>query len=234
MLEHKPLSAIAGLQTDWLKAKHHFAIGPYGNPRHQPLGNLYVWNDDELAPHSGFPLHSHAEVEIITYVREGAVTHHDNLGNVERIEAGDVQVMSAGTGIRHSGHNEENIPTRIFQIWLHPAERAQPPHYATRPFPKDDRAGAFVTLASRNPSARVLPIRAAAELLAATLTAGTVVDQPLDKDGIGRLAYLVPASGTIMVNDIRVAAREGLVIRDEPIIRVEALSDAELVLVLAS
>lgn len=85
MLELRPSDEISGLNEGWLNAKHHFSIGPYGNPAHGPVGNLYVLNDDEIAPHSGFPLHHHANVEIITYVRDGAVTHEDNLGNREKI-----------------------------------------------------------------------------------------------------------------------------------------------------
>src|ERR1700686_3877561 len=111
MIEHRRIDEIGGTELDWLKAKHHFALGPYGNPAHKPVGNLYVWNDDEIAPRSGFPLHEHADVEIVTYVREGVITHTDSLGNKGYVHAGDVQVMSAGTGIRHSESNGGHLPT---------------------------------------------------------------------------------------------------------------------------
>ena len=99
MLRHKPLSEISGADAGWLKAKHHFAMGPYGNPAHKPFGNLIVLNDDEVAPHTGFDLHPHANLEIVSYIRDGVVTHGDNHGNIGKTEAGDVQVMSAGTGM---------------------------------------------------------------------------------------------------------------------------------------
>lgn len=120
MLTLRPYEEIGGDDLGWLKAKHHFAIGGYGNPNHSPVGVLYVLNDDQIAPGSGFPMHPHANVEIISYVREGVVTHEDSLGNRGKTRAGDVQVMSAGTGIHHTEYNEGDAPTRLFQIWLHP------------------------------------------------------------------------------------------------------------------
>src|SRR5271168_2743120 len=112
------------------------------------VGGLRVWNDDEVAPGTGFDPHPHREMEIITYVRQGAITHHDSLGNKGRTEAGDVQVMSAGSGIRHAEYNLESDPTRIFQIWIEPTRRGGPPSWGARPFPKAERTGRFVTLAS--------------------------------------------------------------------------------------
>jgi redox-sensitive bicupin YhaK (pirin superfamily) len=231
MIEHKPLAEIAGAQTDWLKAKHHFALGHYGNPGHRPVGNLYVWNDDEIAPHSGFPLHHHADVEIITYVREGVITHEDDLGNKGRTKAGDVQVMSAGTGIRHAERNDETMPTRIFQIWIAPRQRGGSPRWGTRPFPKADRSGRFIALASGRSSAEALPIRADAEIYGAVLFAGTVTEFEFED---GASAYLVPAAGTVAINGIRMEACEGLAVRDERSIRIEALTDAELVMVVTA
>ncbi len=172
MIEHRPFDAIGGLDLGWLKAKHHFAIGPYGNPAHRAVGLLYVWNDDEIAPHAGFPLHPHADVEIITYVREGVITHEDDLGNKGYAKAGDVQAMSAGTGIRHSERNDEETPTRIFQIWIKPNHPGGAPRWSARPFPKADRAGRFVPLASGYGSPDALPIRADAEVFGAVLPAG--------------------------------------------------------------
>ena len=99
-------------------------------------GSLRVWNDDEIAPNTGFPAHPHANMEIITYVREGAITHQDSLGNKGRTEAGDVQVMSAGTGIRHSEYNLEPTKTRIFQIWIEPTTQGGQPTWGAKPFPK--------------------------------------------------------------------------------------------------
>ena len=127
MIEHRPISELGGGDLGWLKAFHHFHIGGQGNPAHKALGNLYVWNDDDLAPGTGFPPHAHRDVEIITYVREGYVSHRDSLGNERRTEAGDVQVMSAGTGIQHAEVGAPDQRTKIFQIWLQPRQRGASP-----------------------------------------------------------------------------------------------------------
>ncbi|MFM0097155.1 pirin family protein [Paraburkholderia nemoris] len=231
MIEHRSLAKIGGLDIGWLKAKHHFAIGRYGNSAHRPVGSLYVWNDDEIAPHTGFAMHPHANVEIITYVREGVISHEDDLGNRGHTKAGDVQVMSAGTGIRHSERNDEETPTRIFQIWIEPNHPGGAPRWSTQAFPRADRAGQFVSLASGSGAPDALPIRADAEVFGATLLAGDTARLDL---GVGYGAYLVPAMGSVIVNGVRLAAREGVALREEPSIEVEALSDAELILVVAA
>src|ERR1700726_4614117 len=120
MIERRPFNELAGQDRGWLKAKHHFSFADHGDPARMGWGSLRIWNDDEIAPNSGFPPHAHANMEIITYVRDGAVIHRDSLGNTGRIVAGDVQVMSAGTGIRHAEYNLEPQTTRIFQIWIEP------------------------------------------------------------------------------------------------------------------
>jgi redox-sensitive bicupin YhaK (pirin superfamily) len=109
MIEHRPFKELGGEDHGWLKAKHHFSFAEYADPARMGWGSLRVWNDDEIAPDTGFPPHPHANMEIITFVREGAVTHKDSLHNEGRTEAGDVQVISAGSGIRHAEYNlEEN------------------------------------------------------------------------------------------------------------------------------
>lgn len=229
MIEHRPKSSLGGGDHGWLKALHHFAIGDAGNSAHGPLGDLIVWNDDEFVPDSGFPLHRHANVEIITYVREGVVTHRDSLGNTGETKAGDVQVMSAGTGIRHEEVNRHDVPTKIFQIWIRPRSAGGAPHWGSRPFPKDSRIGHFVTLASGfAEDADALPIRADARVLGATLTPGQQLDYDLAQ---GRKAYLVPARGSVRINDVVLHARDGAAVRNEPHLTIEALEDAELVLV---
>ena len=124
MIELRPFNRLGAADHGWLKAKHHFSFGSHYDPGNMGHGALRVWNDDEIAPNTGFPAHPHANMEIITYVREGAITHQDSLGNKGRTEAGDVQVMSAGSGIRHSEYNLEAKPTRIFQIWIEPRRMA--------------------------------------------------------------------------------------------------------------
>jgi quercetin 2,3-dioxygenase len=188
-----------------------------------------VWNDDEIAPGTGFPPHPHADMEIITYVRQGAITHQDSLGNKGRTEAGDVQVMSAGTGIRHSEYNLEPGTTTLFQIWIQPSSRGLKPSWGTKPFPKQDRSGRFVTLASGiDGDADALPIRAEARMLGAALKAGETAEYRL---GEGRRAYLVPALGSVEVNGVRLAARDGAAIDKERVLRVTVIEDTEIVLV---
>jgi len=140
MIELRPFAKLGGADHGWLKAKHHFSFASYYDPGNMGHGALRVWNDDEIAPNSGFPAHPHANMEIITYVREGAITHQDSLGNKGRTEAGDVQVMSAGSGIRHSEYNLEPTRTKIFQIWIEPTTEGGAPTWGAKPFPKADRS----------------------------------------------------------------------------------------------
>jgi redox-sensitive bicupin YhaK (pirin superfamily) len=188
-----------------------------------------VWNDDAIAPHTGFPAHPHSDMEIITYVREGAISHRDSLGNAGRTEAGDVQVMSAGSGIRHSEYNEEEDTTTLFQIWILPDGRGGEPSWGTRPFPKDDRAGRFVTLASGiDGDDDALPIRSNARVLGATVKAGDSVTYPLTPD---RHAYLVPAVGRIRIDDVEINARDGAAITGVDEVTITAIEDSEIVMV---
>ncbi|MFA6230397.1 MAG: pirin family protein [Rhodanobacter sp.] len=229
MIERRAFNTLGGANHGWLDAKHHFSFASYHDPRRMGWGALRVWNDDTIAPQTGFPPHSHADMEIITYVREGAITHRDNLGNEGRTEAGDVQVMSAGSGITHSEYNLEPGTTRIFQIWIMPDSHGQPPAWGARPFPKGDRSGRFVALASGfNDDAGALPLRTKARVLGATLKAGETTEYPLDA---GRHAYLVPSTGVVEVNGTRLETRDGAAIRDESVLRITAIEDSELVLV---
>ena len=229
MIELRPFAELGGGHHGWLDSKHHFSFAEYHDDARMYWGRLRVWNDDEIAAGSGFATHSHANMEIITYVTQGAITHKDSLGNIGRTEAGDVQVMSAGTGIQHSEHNLESETTKLFQIWIMPNQRGGAPSWGARPFPKDARSGRFVTLASGLESdAGVLPIRADARVAGATLTAGEATEYRL---GAGRYAYLVAAKGAITVNGVHAGARDGLAIADEDVLRVVAEEDAEVVLV---
>src|SRR5246500_3790430 len=198
----------------WLKAHHHFVVSAKGNRANRPLGALVVWNDDEIAPGTGFGRHSHADMEIITYVRQGVVTHEDSAGNVGRTVAGDVQVMSAGTGISHSEHNYSADTLKLFQIWLLPRQRGGTPRWGSRSFPKADRAGRLIVLASGDPNnTEALPIRADARVMGATLLAGT----SLTHTPVGfRHTYLAPAEGVIFVNGQRVAFGDGIAAAGEP------------------
>ena len=228
MIERRPKDDLGRFDFGWLDTRHHFSFGDYHDPARMGWGQLRVWNDDEIASETGFPPHPHRDMEIITYVREGAITHQDSLGNTGRTEAGDVQVMSAGSGIRHAEYNLEKGPTKIFQIWILPRERGGEPFWNQRPFPKGDRSGRFVTLASGDDDPDALPIRADAKVLGATLAAGESVTYGLAE---GRHAYLASTKGDLEVNGLKIAAGDGAAISDEREIQVKALGDAEVVLV---
>jgi len=231
MIDIRPFSSLGGADHSWLKARHHFSFAHYHDPARMNWGRLRVWNDDEIAPGTGFDPHPHRDMEIITYVREGAITHRDNLGNEGRTEAGDVQIMSAGTGVVHSEYNLEPVTTRIFQIWIIPDRRGAKPNWGAKAFPKATREAGFEVLASGRPQDEgkgALPLNVDGAVMATTLKAGQTLHQPLAP---GRAAYLVPARGRVTVNDVTLGARDGAAIRDEAEITITAAEDAELVLV---
>jgi quercetin 2,3-dioxygenase len=229
MIELRPFGSLGGENHGWLDARHHFSFADYHDPNRVNWGSLRVWNDDAIQPHTGFPTHPHRDMEIITYVRKGAITHQDSLGNVGRTEAGDVQVMSAGTGVAHSEYNREEEVTQIFQIWILPTRAGEKPSWGTRPFPRGERAGRFVTLASGFANDdEALPIRADARVVAATLKAGETASYHAGKD---RRLYLVPATGAVEIEGIRVGARDGAAINDVETLAVRALADSEVILV---
>ena len=168
-------------------------------------------------------------MEIVTFVRSGAITHQDNLGNKGRTGAGDVQVMSAGTGIAHAEYNLEDEPTTLFQIWIETDRQGDAPRWGQREFPRGERAGRWEVVASDQPEADgSLLIRADAKVLAATLKAGETITLPLDP---ARHQYLVSVGGEIDANDHRAAPRDGVAIAGETQLTVTALADTELVLV---
>ena len=228
MIELRPFNSLGAADHGWLDAHHHFSFAEYNDPARTNWGQLRVWNDDTIAPKSGFPPHPHRDMEIITYVRKGAISHKDNQGNEGRTEAGDVQVMSAGTGIAHAEYNLEDETTQIFQIWIIPDQRGGEPSWGARPFPKDGREGRFVNLASGKGDEESLPIRADARVLGATVKAGEAVTYETDAQ---RHLYLVPATGKVRIGDVEVNARDGAAITGLDKIEITALEDSELVLV---
>jgi redox-sensitive bicupin YhaK (pirin superfamily) len=229
MIQVEPFDKLGKFRNDWLNAKHHFSFGQHHDPKRMGVGALRVWNDDEIAPGKGFDPHPHREMEIITYVREGAITHRDSLGNEGRTEAGDVQVMHAGTGITHAEYNLESTPTRIFQIWLVPNHKGVVPGWGARSFPKD-RTDTLTVLADGRDGAdgKALPLYADGAVLAGTVAAGQTIRQHL---GAGRVGYLVPATGSVTVNGVKVNTRDGVTITDEADIEITADTASEIVLV---
>lgn len=229
MIEIRPFDTLGAADHGWLKARHHFSFARYFDRERTNHGALRVWNDDEIAPNSGFAPHPHREMEIITYVRKGAITHDDSLGNHGRTMAGDVQVMSAGSGIRHAEYNREDETTTLFQIWIEPGVEGGKPSWGTKPFPRADRAGEFIALASGfEGDTDALPIRAEARVLGATLKAGETAEYRM---GTQRHAYLVAADGRIEVNGVVADPRDGVAVTNETVLTVKALDDAEVVLV---
>ena len=232
MIDIRPFNTLGAADFGWLKAKHHFSFGHYRDPARDHWGKLRVWNDDEIAPGEGFPPHPHRDMEIITYVRQGAITHRDNMGNEGRTEAGDVQIMSAGTGVTHSEYNLEPDITKIFQIWIMPDRIGAKPNWGAKTFPKATREAGFEVLASgRDGDVGALPINADAAVMATTLSPGQTLVQTLAP---GRVAYLVPARGSVTVNGAKLNPRDGAAIRDEAKIRIIAEDEAELVMVEAA
>lgn len=227
-IEHRPFASLGKADHGWLKANHHFSFASYYDPARMHWGAIRVWNDDEIGAQTGFPPHPHDNMEIITYVREGAITHRDSMGNVGRTEAGDVQVMSAGTGVTHSEYNLEDGLCRLFQIWIMPRERGVTPAWSQRKFPKADRSGRFTVLASGYTDDDALPINADARVLGATLAAGENLTYTL---ATGRHAYLVPATRRIEINGQIFEARDGIALTGGAEIGIKALDEAELVMV---
>ena len=228
-IERRPFASLGHADHGWLDARHHFSFANYYDPDRMSWGAIRVWNDDTIAPNSGFPPHPHRDMEIITYVRSGAITHKDSMGNTGRTAAGDVQVMSAGSGVRHAEYNLESEPTTLFQIWIEPTRIGGSPSWGAKPFPKGERSGKFVTLASGfGDDGDALPIRAEARVLAATVKAGEQVSHEV---GPGRHAYLVPATGAVEIDGERYEARDGIALTGGQTVTITALDDAELVLV---
>ena len=231
MIEKRAFDSLGRFDNDWLNARYHFSFSGYHDPARTQWGALRVWNDDTIKAKTGFPAHPHADMEIITYVRTGAITHQDSMGNKGRTEAGDVQVMSAGSGVAHAEYNLEDEDTTLYQIWILPKARGGKPYWGAAKFPKEDRAGALVTLASgfeADQEAGALPIRQDARVLAATLKSGQSTAYNL---GEGRRGYLAVAKGAVSVNGTPLGPRDGAAIRDEAELRIEASDDAEIVFV---
>jgi redox-sensitive bicupin YhaK (pirin superfamily) len=229
MIERRPFLKLGRFENEWLQARHHFSFADYVDLDRMGWGALRVWNDDRIRPGTGFPPHPHRDMEIITYIREGAITHKDGLGNRGRTAAGDVQVMSAGRGIMHAEHNQEPEDTLLFQIWIETARPSAEPRWETRRFPLEERAGGFAPLASGRSGdleKGALLIHQDAAVLGATLGVGQKAEYGL----AGRRGYLVATRGTIWVNGVEAKARDGVAIEGEDKIVVEAKGETEVVL----
>ena len=228
MIDIRRFSDLGTFQNDWLDANYHFSFSQYYDPNRMSHGKLRVWNDDTIKPGTGFPPHGHRDMEIITYVRKGAITHKDSIGNTGRTEAGDVQVMSAGSGVQHSEWNAEDTETTLFQIWIEPAQAGGNPGWGARKFPKSDRSGKWAVLASGAPEGDTLPIKQDAHVLGATLKAGESLDYEVKA---GRYGYLTVAAGSVELNGEVLNARDGAAITGAETVTLKGLEDAEIVFV---
>ena len=229
MIDIRPFATLGHADHGWLDARHHFSFANYHDPDRMGWGSIRVWNDDTIAAQSGFPPHPHRDMEIVTFVRSGAITHRDSLGNEGRTAAGDVQVMSAGTGITHAEMNREDDATTLFQIWIIPDRQGEQPGWGQRTFPKATREGGFEVLASGDAEADdALPIRTDAKVAAATLAKGQSAVWNTSGE---RHQYLVAPKGRVTVNGREAQPRDGIAVTGESEIVVEALDDAEIVLV---
>ena len=229
MSDIRPFATLGHADHGWLDARHHFSFANYHDPDRMGWGSIRVWNDDTIAAQSGFPPHPHRDMEIVTFVRSGAITHRDSLGNEGRTAAGDVQVMSAGTGITHAEMNREDEATTLFQIWIIPDRQGEQPGWGQRTFPKATREGGFEVLASGDAEADdALPIRTDAKVAAATLAKGQSAVWNTSGE---RHQYLVAPKGRVTVNGHEAQPRDGIAVTGESEIVVEALEDAEIVLV---
>ena len=229
MIDIRPFEGLAHRDHGWLDTRYHFSFSDYMDPERMGWGRIRVWNDDKIAPRSGFPPHSHSDMEIVTFVRAGAVSHKDSMGNEGCTAAGDVQVMSAGTGVAHAEYNLEDEDTTLFQIWILPDSAGGEPDWGMREFPRGTRSGQWEILASGDPEGdEALPIRAEARILAATLSAGEKVTYEAQP---WRHQYLVATGGRIRINGAEANPRDGIAITGEEAIEVEALEDCELVMV---
>lgn len=230
MLQLRSRTKLSGGDHGWLKARHHFTVDG-SRPEHGALGCLVVWNDDEIAPRTGFPAHGHRDMEIVTFVRQGVVLHEDDSGGQGQLLAGQVQAMSAGLGIRHAELSGSDDVLKIFQIWLLPRQIGVEPRWATRGFPKEASQGQLQVLASgmaADADSGALLLNADARLLGGTLAAGSRMQYPLKST---RFGYLVPARGSVLVNGLRVEELDGVAIVGEEGMVIEAIDQAEVVLV---
>ena len=231
MLKHVPYSSLGHADHGWLDARHHFSFASYYNPEREGFGTLLVINDDKVASGRGFGAHPHDNMEIITYVRSGAITHKDSMGNVGRTGAGDVQVMSAGTGVRHSEHNMESEDTRLYQIWILPNEENVKPRWGSAQFPKTPVAnGAALPLLvsgrAEDKDKGALYIHADAAIYGGKLKSGVTITQP-----VKHLAYVLASSGSFTVNGVTVNQGDGLEVTNEKAVEIHTENEAEVLVI---
>lgn len=224
-MKHHPLNKLGHVDHGWLNARHHFSFGNYYDPERMGFGTIRVINDDTIQAGTGFATHHHKDMEIITYVRSGAITHKDSNGNEGRTEAGDVQVMSAGTGIYHSEHNMESEATTLYQIWITPNQLGVKPQWGSFEFPSEPTNHTLSLLVSGDGSAP-LHIHQDAYLYAGNLLAGTELQQ-----AVKHQAYVLVSKGEITIDGTTLKQGDGLEIDNVERFEIKAISDAEVLVI---
>jgi redox-sensitive bicupin YhaK (pirin superfamily) len=229
MLTVYPYAELGHADHGWLDARHHFSFARYWNPKRTGFGTLLVINDDKVAAGTGFGTHPHDNMEIITYVRQGAITHQDSMGNIGRTGAGDVQVMSAGTGVTHSEFNRETEDTRLYQIWIEPNERGVAPRWEAKQFPKTpvtDTLPLLVSGRKTDANSDALFIHQDAAIYGGNLKAGTTITQPITYQ-----AYILASVGSFTVNGTTLKQGDGAEVTAEQALTISALTDAEILVI---
>jgi hypothetical protein len=210
----------------WLQSHHSFSFADYHDPAHMGWGNLRVINDDLIAPGGGFGMHGHRDMEIITYVTTGLLAHKDSMGNGTVIPPGDVQRMSAGSGVRHSEFNQApDAPTHLLQIWIEPREKGIAPGYEQKTFAETEKRGHLRLIASPDGAEGSVTIHADAALYAGLFTGGESATLPLD---VARKAYVHLVRGSLAVNDHILHAGDAALLANEDRLVLDRGDDAEV------
>jgi len=228
MTSVRPAAERGAAQLDWLDSRHTFSFDQYYDPRHMGFRSLRVINEDRVAPLGGFPTHPHRDMEIITYVLEGTLEHKDSMGNGSIIRPGEVQRMSAGTGITHSEYNpSKTVPVHLLQIWIHPSQRGIQPSYEQRDYAERLAGGELIPVASGSGSPGAVAIQQNAELFVARMKPGARATHELASE---RHAWVQVVRGAIEVNGVKLGAGDGAGISGERAVRISTLTDCEFLL----
>jgi redox-sensitive bicupin YhaK (pirin superfamily) len=215
-------------QHGWLDSRHTFSFADYQDPQHMGFRQLRVINEDRVQPGRGFPTHAHRDMEIVSYVLQGALQHQDSLGNGSIIRPGDVQRMSAGTGVTHSEYNPSSTePVHFLQIWILPERQGLPPGYEQRTFPAAERDGRLRLVASRTGREGSVTVHQDVDLFAAVLAAGAPLVHRL---AAGRHAWVQVARGAIAVNGTALGQGDGAALGAEAAVELHATRPAEVLL----
>lgn len=226
MISKRPAGDRGRARLDWLNSYHSFSFGDYRDPAHMGVSNLRVINEDTVAPSGGFATHGHRDMEIVSYVLSGQLEHKDSMGNGSIIRPGDVQHMSAGTGVQHSEYNpSDNEPVHLLQIWLQPNRIGVKPGYAQQFFSEEERRGKLRLLVSPDGRDGSISAHQDALLYGTLLEAGEFVEYSLDGE---RRAWIQVARGSVSVNGVALSEGDGARIEDEQIVRIEGQQSAEV------